>query len=32
MKRAKTTLITPFMVKKAALRLERLPGLTRECS
>jgi hypothetical protein len=31
-KSAKTTEITPFMVKKAALRLERSPGLTRECS
>ena len=29
---AKTTEITPFMVKKAALSLERSPGLTRECS
>jgi hypothetical protein len=31
-KAAKTTLITPFMVKKAALSLVRSVGLTRECS
>jgi hypothetical protein len=31
-KAAKTTEIMPFMVKKAALRRERLLGLTRECS
>ena len=31
-KAAKTTEIIPFMVKKAALRRERLLGLTRECS
>src|SRR5271165_101427 len=31
-KRAKTTEITPFMVKKAAFRRDRFPGLTRECS
>src|ERR1700730_2461637 len=29
---AKTTEMTPFMVKKAALSLERSVGLTRECS
>ena len=32
MKRAKTTEITPFVVKKAALRRERSSALTRECS
>jgi hypothetical protein len=31
-KRAKTTEITPFMVKKAAFRRERSSALTRECS
>ena len=31
-KRAKTTEMTPFMVKKAALRRERSSGPTRECS
>ena len=31
-KRAKTTEMTPFMVKKAALSLLRSSGLTRECS
>jgi hypothetical protein len=32
MNKAKTTEITPFMVKKAALSLERSLGLIRECS
>jgi hypothetical protein len=32
MKRTKTTEMTPFMVKKAALSLLRSSGLTRECS
>src|ERR1700722_1922630 len=32
MKRTKTTEMTPFMVKKAALSLERSSGFTRERS
>jgi len=32
MKRAKTTEMTPFMVKKAALSFDKSSGLTRVCS